>query len=213
MKHLKKTIPLFLIAVLLSSSLSIYANELADAVPKFDFVQSSNEVEISSLDNPALVLGAIIDRNTKNVRALDNYLKRDAKPIESTTNEVIFDGYVDKNMMVQASWLGVIKEIADGQITHVSLTKVSKGTINTDNIDSERLKADIKAIPENERTKYGIIIGYIVYKLKADTYNTVNSQPEAGTNGITISGRYYKHSESSFETNKIIAVCTPLPFQ
>jgi hypothetical protein len=182
-------------------------------VPKFDFAQSPNEVEISSLDNPALVLGAIIDRNAQNIRALDNYLKSDVKPTEKTINEVIFDGYVDKNLMAQASWLGVIKEIADGQITHVSLTKVSKGTIDAGSIDSDRLKADTKAIPENERTNYSIIVGYIVYKLKADAYNTVNSQPEAGTNGITISGRYYKHSESSFETNKVIAVWTPLPFQ
>jgi hypothetical protein len=194
---------------------AVQKSQFATEIP--DFSTSADEVEISSTFKDAdatWVLGAIIDTERKSVHGLDSYLKTGISPTrEKLTGENVFESYVDKSLTAKAGWLSFLKaNVSNTQKAHVIFVKDSKATIDNQSIDKDKLIADAQRIPENKRGKYGLITGYVVYKLDANVFDEASDSAEAGATGIAVDGQYYKKIGQNTTVYKVIALWTPLPF-
>lgn len=192
----------------------IEPSKLANSLPQF--VMESNEVMISdsfSDVDPTLVIGAIIDLKSKTVHALDSYLKADAKVATLALKETAFHNLVEDSLVANADWLSFVKaDVNTNCKAEVSVIKSAKVTVPISSIDIPNLKKKLDGIPNEKRSDYGIVIGYVDYLLSASFFRNNGAGVKASGYGANIGGTWYSKAENTAAHHRLVALWSPLPF-
>lgn len=180
------------------------------------FVEEENEIQIADSFNdvdPTWVIGALVNTKNGNVRALDSFLKKGAKPKISPQSEIAFKNFIENSVATNAAWLDFVKgNINDKTRAEVTVAKTAKVSINNESIDKKLIINELKNIPASARADYGIIIGYSDYLLSASYFRNSGADAAASGYGAKIEGNWYSKFENSSIQHRIIAVWAPLPF-
>jgi hypothetical protein len=190
--------------------------DITPAVELPQFAPEINEVQIADSFNdvhPSWVIGALVNVKTSKVHSLDGFLKKDANPTVTPQTEVVFKNFIENGVAAQAQWLEFVKaEVSDTTRAEVSVTRASKVTIDSENIDKQQLVRWLTANSIAPRDDYGVIIGYTLYILSAAYFRNTGANASLAGYGAKIGGNWFSKAENSRMHHRIVAVWAPLPF-
>ncbi|MCD9114685.1 hypothetical protein [Pseudomonas bijieensis] len=194
--------------------LNVPDTKLVSQLP--DFVREENEIQIADNFNhvdPSWVIGALVNRETKMVHAMDSFLKKDAKPKLTPSSEVVFKELVDNSITINNEWLAFIKAtISSNARAEVTVMRTGDVSVLSESIDKAGLINHTINIPKSERDKYGIIIGYSDYLLSAAYFRNFGVSGAASGFGAKIDGNWFSKAENASVQHRIVAVWAPLPY-
>lgn len=189
---------------------AVLSNELpvfADAPNKIQISDSFNYVD------PSWVIGAIVNRDTKTVMALDNFLKKDHKPVTTSINDIVFKNLIENGAAASAEWLTFVKATVNSSTrAEITVARAFDISISSSSIDKVALLDHTRTIKEEDKGKYGVIIGYSDYILSATYFRNSGASTAASGFGAKIDGSWYSKSENSSIQHRIVAVWAPLPY-
>lgn len=181
-----------------------------------DFVREENEIQIADNFNhvdPSWVIGALVNRETRMVHAMDSFLKKDAKPKLTPSSEVVFRELVDNSITSNSEWLTFIKAtISSNTRAEVTVMRTGDVSVLSENIDKAGLIRHTMNIPKSDRDKYGIIIGYSDYLLSAAYFRNFGVSGAVSGFGAKIDGNWFSKAENASVQHRIVAVWAPLPY-
>lgn len=187
---------------------------IAATLPQF--AKEENEVQIADGFNdvdPSWVVGALVNTKTGKVRALDSYLKTDAKLKTTPQAEIAFKNFIENSAAANAAWLEFVKaEVNDKTRAEVTVTKTAKVTADSTSIDKQKLLTELTKIPASTRADYGVIIGYVDFVLAATYFRDSGANGSVSGYGAKIGGNWYSKYENSASHHRIVAIWSPLPF-
>lgn len=161
--------------------------------------------------DPSVVLGAIVDLQTKEVLALDSYLKADAKPIEEVKTEMLFKDLVENNAALKSSYLGFISGSLDSKKrAEVTLIKNKVTRAKMSDLKADELKKVSASLTPEQRGNFGIIISYTDYLLTASFFTLAEKKAEASGYGANIGGSWYNKAEGLSIERSVVATYAPL---
>src|SRR3989338_294791 len=180
------------------------------------FAKQENEVEVADSMNdvdPTWVLGSIIHKKTGQVRALDNYLSQNAKPIVTPLTELFFKDFIENSVAVNTGWLDFLRaQVNDTVRAEVSVIKTSKVTIKNHDIDEAKLINKVANIPKEDINDYVVIIGYIDFVLTATLFKDFGTDGNVSGYGAKIGGKWYSKFENTLAYHRVMPICYRCPF-
>lgn len=180
------------------------------------FAKQENEVEIADTMNdvdPSWVLGSIVDIKTGKVRGLDNYLSGKAKPSATLQTEVVFKDLIENSVAMNAAWLEFLRaQLNDKVRAELSVIKTSKVTMKNEDVDKEKLTSEMRKIPRQERSDYGVVIGYVDFVLSASLFKDFGTEASTSGYGAKIGGTWFTKFENTSAHHRVVAIWSPLPF-
>jgi hypothetical protein len=177
-------------------------------------VGDSNEVFIAKSFNdtdPSMVLGSIVDRQTKEVIPLENYLKSDAKPVEEIKTEMLYRHLIERDIGGSASYLGfVTADLSDNRKAEITLIKNRVRSIKKGDLDIQALNTKIASLRPEDKDRFGIIIAYTDYLFTASFFKAAERKADASGYGAKLGGRWFNKEEGLKIERSVVATFAPL---
>jgi hypothetical protein len=191
--------------------------ESVPVTPKLpDFAKQCNEVKLaSSLNNvdPTMVLGAIVEIKDGTVHSFDSVLKNDARTERRSVSEVVFKNFVENSAVADAEWLSFLSaHVNDSTRAEVTITEVANVCMSVSSVDMQKLREFTRTIQQEERPKYGVVIGFRDFVISASLFKCQGMDATTSGYGAKIGGKWFGKYENCSTGHRIIAIYSPLPF-